>query len=113
MTTLHQLKQLADENNRIVLTVRMPWDQTSMARFYDYFDNNYEKGCLFDILSVAPLSFTKGEDMIEAEVVIDITDALDVPKDSYFSENPDDAEHVEKYKKEMGIGGSEIPRFEG
>lgn len=103
MTTIHQTKQLADEKNQIELTIRVPWDQTSLARFYDYFDNNYERGSLFDILHITPVSFHEGENTIEARVGLDISDALDAPSDDYFSSNPEDEQFVRKYKKEMGI----------
>ena len=107
MKTLAELKQLADEDNILSVTIHTPWDQTSLARLYDHLNESFEKGALIDIVSAHPHSMDWANEIMEVTLVLDISDALDLPKDRYFSEDPEDAAFVEKYKKELGIEGLE------
>lgn len=77
MTTIHQLRNIIDTDNKARLIILLPWDQTSLARIYDYFDNNYERGCLFDVLSYEPLEFYVSNKTMEIDVIIDVSDALE------------------------------------
>ena len=103
MKTLAELKELADENNHVLVLIYTPWDQTSLARLYDHLNESFEKGSLIDIVSAHPQSMDWSSEIMEVKLELDISDALDVPKENYFSENPEDAEFVAQYKKEMGV----------
>jgi len=103
MKTLAELKEMADENNHVLVLIYTPWDQTSLARLYDHLNESCEKGSLIDIVSAHPQSMDWSSEIMEVKLELDISDALDLPEDTYFSEFPEDAEHVARYKKEMGV----------
>lgn len=81
MITKTQLRNLKDQNNHFTWITEVNWQETSLSRLFEHIDAQIEGGALVDIVSVKPLAFDKEREMMTLEVVLNVTDALEVDEE--------------------------------
>lgn len=90
MFTKQYLKDNKDADNKVKLIFLINWQETSLSRLYDILDQRVEGGSLADIVSVKPLNLDNERDLLEVEIVIDVSDVFNIPDSGEEVESSED-----------------------
>ncbi|MDB4314487.1 hypothetical protein N9955_00500 [bacterium] len=73
MIKLKELKEKANKENQLALTIEVNWQETSLSALYQFVEREIEIGELVDIVDAEPVGFEA--DMMTLKLVVDISDA--------------------------------------